>query len=55
MILKLLLNEYSNDTQDIYQNIEEYNLRKKRKILIGFEYTFSSWKFQIHENFKKLH
>ena len=47
--------EYSNDTQDIYQNIEEYNLRKKRKILIGFEYTFSSWKFQIHENFKKLH
>ena len=29
--------ENSNDTQDIYKNIEENNLRKKRKILIGFE------------------
>ena len=29
--------ENSNDTQDVYKNIEEYNLRKKRKILIGFE------------------
>ena len=26
--------EYSNDMDDIYKNIEEYNLNKKRKILI---------------------
>ena len=25
--------EYSNDMQDVYKNIEEYNLGKKRKIL----------------------
>ena len=25
---------YSNDTDDIYKNIEEYNLNKKQKILI---------------------
>ena len=28
--------EYSNDMQDLYKNIEEYNLRKKCKILIVF-------------------
>ena len=28
--------EYSNDTQDVYINIEEYNIGKKRKILIVF-------------------
>ena len=28
--------EYSNDTQDVYINIEEYNIGKKRKILILF-------------------
>ena len=28
--------EYSNDMQDVYKNIEEYNLGKKRKVLIGF-------------------
>ena len=33
MILKLLL-EYSNDKNDIYENIEEYNPNKKRKIQI---------------------
>ena len=32
MIPKLLLN-----TQMIYKNIEEYNLNKKRKILIVFD------------------
>ena len=26
--------EYSNNMDDIYKNIEEYNLDKKRKILI---------------------
>ena len=26
--------EYSNDMQDVYKNIEDYNLIKKRKILI---------------------
>ena len=29
--------EYSNDMQDIYQNIEECNLGKKRKVLIAFD------------------
>ena len=29
--------EYSNDMQDVYKNIEEYNPGKKRKVLIVFE------------------
>ena len=29
--------EYSNYMQDVYKNIEEYNLGKKRKILIAFD------------------
>ena len=29
--------EYSNDMDDIYKNIEEYNPNKKRKILILFD------------------
>ena len=29
--------EYSNDMQDIYKNIEDYNPIKKRKILIVFD------------------
>ena len=29
--------EYSNDMQDVYKNIEEYNLGKKRKVLIAFD------------------
>ena len=29
--------EYSNDMDDIYKNIEEYNWNKKRKILITFD------------------
>ena len=29
--------EYSNDMNDIYKNIEEYNPNKKRKILHGFD------------------
>ena len=28
---------YSNDMQDVYKNIEDYNLGKKRKILIVFD------------------
>ena len=28
--------KYSNDMQDVYKNIEEYNLGKKRKILTVF-------------------
>ena len=28
--------DYSNDMQDVYKNIEEYNLGKKCKVLIGF-------------------
>ena len=29
--------EYSNDMQDVYKNIDEYNIDKKRKILIVFD------------------
>ena len=29
--------EYSNDMQDIYKNIDDYNLRKKPKVLIVFD------------------
>ena len=29
--------EYSNNTDDIWKNIYEYNLSKNRKILINFE------------------
>ena len=29
--------EYSNDTDDIYKNIEQYNPNKNRKILIVFD------------------
>ena len=29
--------EYSNDMQDVYKNIEEYNANKERKILIAFD------------------
>ena len=29
--------EYSNDMQDVYQNIEDYNPRKNRKVLIVFD------------------
>ena len=29
--------EHSNDMDDIYKNIEEYNQNKKRKILIVFD------------------
>ena len=29
--------EYSNDMQDVYKNINEYNIDKKRKILIVFD------------------
>ena len=30
-------NQYSNDLQDVYKNIEEYNPGKKRKVLIVFD------------------
>ena len=33
--------EYSNDMQDVYKNIEEYNLAKKRKILTVFDDTIA--------------
>ena len=29
--------EYSNDMQDVYKNIEDYNPGKKRKVLITFD------------------
>ena len=33
--------EYSNDMDDIYQNIEKYNPNKKRKILVVFDDIFA--------------
>ena len=36
MIQKLLL-EYSNDMDDIYKSIDNYNSNKKRKILVIFD------------------
>ena len=33
--------EYSNDMQDVYENIEEYNIGKKRKMLIVFDYMIA--------------
>ena len=29
--------EYSNDIQDVYKNIDDYNLGKKRKTIIVFD------------------
>ena len=29
--------QYSNDIEDIYKNIDEYNPNKKRKVLIAFD------------------
>ena len=29
--------EYSNDMQDVYKNIDDYNPRKKHKVLIVFD------------------
>ena len=31
------LSKYSNDMQDIYKNIDEYNIDKERKISIVFD------------------
>ena len=45
MILKL-----SNDIDDIYKNVEEYNPNKKRKILIVFDYMIADML-----SYKKLH
>ena len=33
--------EYSNDTQDVYKKIEEYNPGKKRNVLIMFNYLIA--------------
>ena len=34
--------EYSNDMDDVYKNIEEYNPNKKCKILISFDYMIAN-------------
>ena len=34
--------EYSNDMDDSYKNIEEYDPNKKRKILIVFDYMIAA-------------
>ena len=33
--------EYSNSMDDIYENIEDYNKKRKRKVLIVFDDTIS--------------
>ena len=33
--------EYSNDMQDVYKNVEDYNPIKKRKVLIVFDYMIA--------------
>ena len=33
--------EYSNDMQDVYENIEEYDIGKNHKILIVFDYMIA--------------
>ena len=33
--------EYSVDMQDVYKNVEEYNLGKKRKVLIVFDHMMA--------------
>ena len=33
--------EYSNDMQDVYKNIDEYNTDKERKLLIVFDYMIA--------------
>ena len=33
--------EYSNDMQNVYKNIDEYNVVKERKILIVFDYMIA--------------
>ena len=33
--------EYSNDMQDVHKNINDYNPRKKRKVLIVFDYMIA--------------
>ena len=33
--------QHSNNTDDIYKNIEEYNLNKKHKTLIVFDYMIA--------------
>ena len=43
MILKVLLDIRINNIQDLYKNIEEYNLGKKRKILIIFDDRLLMW------------
>ena len=35
--------EYSNDMQDVYKNIEEYNINKECKILIVFDDMITVW------------
>ena len=37
MIQKLTFIENSNDIDDIYKNVEDYNLIKKRKIMTAFD------------------
>ena len=36
--------EYSNDLQDVYENIEDYNPNKKRKVLIVFDNMIADMK-----------
>ena len=46
--------ENSNDTNDIYKNIEEYNPNKKRKILIVFDDTVAYINKSSNIDFKEF-
>ena len=39
--------EYSNDMQDVYKNIEDYNPIKKRKVLIVFDDMIADMNYDI--------
>ena len=41
--------EYSNDMQDVYKNIEDYNPGKKRKMLIVFDDMIADMKRELHQ------
>ena len=46
--------EHSNDMDDIYKNVEEYNSNKKRKILITFMLCFWFYVLFYYENSKQM-
>ena len=52
MILKLVSNILSNDMDNIYENIDEYNLNKKWKLLRPFDHIIDD--MLNHKKYKQL-